>query len=158
MFWQKREVKKIAEFAEIMPDDFKILLLGGSVQNFEKFLKEFNLKRNNFFFVGSVNYLVLPKFWERGIASIVIYLPTYLNNRFCAPNRLYLSVKKGIPVIVNKDNPVLSNFITKHKCGFYIEDFLGKVIFKNIINSADLFEISFYELMNKQIEDFVSIY
>ena len=156
---KERGRTRLAAFSKILPRDFKILLLGGSKNDFELFIEEFSIDKNNFFFVGSVNYLVLPKFWKKGIASIIMYLPTYINNRLCAPNRFYISVEKNLPVIVNEDNPVLSNFINKYKCGFFIESFLnGNCISDlNEYDSKQL-EFSFEELRDKQIKEFVKLY
>jgi hypothetical protein len=149
----------IAAFAEKLPDNFKILLLGGSKNDYEKFISEFNLSKDCFYFIGSVNYLALSKFWNRGIASIVIYLPTYINNRLCAPNRFYLSLKKCLPAIVNKDNPVLSNFINKYKCGFFIDEILTPADFMRIINwDRENLNFAFNNIQNEQVDNFVSIY
>lgn len=118
---EERGRKKLAEFSRIMPENYKILILGVSKEYFEKFLNEFDLLKESFIFIGIVPYSDLSEYWSLADASIVMYLPTYINNRLCAPNRLYISFLNCIPIIVNKDNPVLSNFISKYNCGIYIE-------------------------------------
>ena len=120
----ERGRQKLAEICKNLPKPYVILLLGGTEADFIKFKEENELPDNKFFFVGRVNYEVLPLFWKKGSASIVMYLPTYINNRLCAPNRLYLSYFLGLPIIVNKDNPVLYDFIKTYKAGGFIEDFL----------------------------------
>lgn len=152
----ERGREKLAEFSRILPDNFKILLLGGSLQDYNTFIVEYKLDSSKFHFVGSVNYLVLPKFWERGIASIVMYLPTYINNRLCAPNRFYISVQKGLPVIVNKNNPVLSNFIVKYDSGFFIEDITADNFYN--IESKKIEENLFSDLKKQQINEFLNVY
>lgn len=112
----------LGTFASQLSDGYKILLLGGSEIDFERFIEETGTSSEKFFFVGNVHYSELPFFWKKVIASIIIYLPTYMNNRLCAPNRFYLSVHTGVPVIVNKSNPVLKNFVEKYNCGYFIED------------------------------------
>ena len=42
------------------------------------------------------------------------------NNKYCAPNRLYLAVNNGIPFIGNTDNFTLSSFINKNNNGVLI--------------------------------------
>lgn len=153
---KERGREKLAEFSKIVPPTIKILLLGGNKKDFDSFINEYRLEIKNFHFIGSVNYLILPRFWERAIASIVMYLPTYINNRLCAPNRFYISLQKHLPVIVNKDNPVLSNFIKEYNCGVYIED----ITQENINDKIDLKIDSgfFASLKSQQIKSFVDVY
>lgn len=153
---KERGRRKLAEFSKILPPNFKILLLGGNIKDFDEFISEYNLETINFHFIGSVNYLILPIFWERAIASIVMYIPTYINNRLCAPNRFYISLQKHLPVIVNKDNPVLSNFVDKYNCGVFIEDIRNDnfAVIENIEIKRDLF----VELKREQINNFKNIY
>src|SRR5690606_10973992 len=122
----------------------------------EKFLSEHDIDENKCVFIGSINYLDLHKFWARGVASIVLYLPTYINNRLCAPNRLYISVKMGLPVIVNRDNPVLSSFIEDYKCGYYIDEIESSDDFHGILklNTAGFVD-SYCKLRQEQIDNFV---
>ncbi|MGK7896538.1 MAG: hypothetical protein AB4372_23690 [Xenococcus sp. (in: cyanobacteria)] len=120
----QRGRQHLAELSRKLPKPYVILLLGGTEADFIKFKKENGLEDDKFLFIGSVNYEVLPLFWEKGCASIVMYLPTYINNRLCAPNRLYLSYYLGLPIIVNKNNPVLHDFVEGHSAGGFVEDFL----------------------------------
>ena len=154
---KERGREKLADFSKILPDNFKILLLGGNKNNFLDFLEEYKLDINKFHFRGSVNYLTLPQYWEKGVASIVMYLPTFINNRLCAPNRFYISLQKGLPVFINRDNPVLSNFINKYQCGFYIEEMNVNNIVTSIEN-LKVKKIDFEKLREEQIENFISVY
>ncbi|MDM1033763.1 hypothetical protein HXZ91_04620 [Myroides odoratimimus] len=113
---------KLADFSEKLDEVCKILIVGVSKEYFNNFLEEYKLDGTKFIFVGSVPYFELAEYWRLVDASIVMYLPTYLNNKLCAPNRLYISFLNSIPIIVNKNNPVLSNFIEENTCGLYIED------------------------------------
>ncbi|MEP0133066.1 MAG: hypothetical protein ABJJ25_12710 [Eudoraea sp.] len=133
----ERGRQKLAEISKELPNPYVILLLGGTEADFIKFKKENGLHDDKFLFIGNVNYEVLPLFWEKGCASIVMYLPTYTNNRLCAPNRLYLSYFLGLPIIVNKNNPVLFDFIDSYKAGAFIEDFTenSSVEFFNQLNN-----------------------
>lgn len=129
----ERGRRQLADLCRILPKPYKILLLGGTEADFIRFKEENGLQDDKFHFIGSVNYEVLPLFWKKGCASIVMYLPTYTNNRLCAPNRLYLSYFLGLPIIVNKNNPVLFDFVTTYKAGVFIEDFTEN-------SSVDFFE------------------
>lgn len=154
---KERGMEKLATFSQILPDGYKILLLGGNKKGFTDFVQQYNLNIDKFYFVGSVSYLVLPQYWKKGIASIVMYLPTFINNRLCAPNRFYLSLSKGLPVIVNKDNPVLSNFINEYQCGLFIED----INTENVSEKTQKLSIDdeiFLKLREEQINNFIETY
>lgn len=154
---KERGREKLANFSKILPQRFKILLLGGNKKDYLSFIDEYDLDEENFYYRGSVNYLILPQYWERGIASIVMYLPNYINNRLCAPNRFYISLQKGLPVIVNKANPVLLNFLEQYNCGVFIEDLNANNINK-IISNLNIPEDVFKNLKEKQIENFTNLY
>lgn len=117
----ERGRKKLAEFSKFNFANTKIVIVGISELEYNSFITEFTLNRDNFYFVGSVPYTILTEFWKLMDATIIMYLPTYINNRLCAPNRYFIALKYNIPTIVNKDNPVLFNFTEKYQSGFYIE-------------------------------------
>ena len=156
----ERGRQKLADLCRNLPKPYVILLLGGTESDFIKFKEENGLQEDKFFFVGKVNYEVLPLFWKKGFASIVIYLPTYTNNRLCAPNRLYLSYFLGLPIIVNKNNPVLHNFIEVYKAGGYIEDFIAnpKVEFLNQLNTLVIDDSAKESLLTKEKNKIIDLY
>jgi hypothetical protein len=154
--YEERGKKELARFSQSMTKPYKFLLLGGTLQGFNSFLQEFSLDREKFFFVGSVNYTALPKFWSFGVASVVLYLPTYLNNRLCAPNRFYLSLYYNMPVIVNKANPVLANFVQRYKCGDFIEELTGSVF--NPQDKSDDLKCKVLELLDVEKNKLIGIY
>lgn len=154
----ERGEQKLAEFSKKLPSNFKIMLVGGTEQGFNDFLEIWDLDSSKFYFVGTVDYFYLSQFWNRCVGSIVMYLPDLLNNRLCAPNRFYLSLQKKLPVIVNRDNPVLSNFVEKYNCGFYIEYLddttIGQLIHYNHANVDFSYEL----IREEQINNFLNIY
>lgn len=154
----ERGEQKLAEFSKMLPKRFKILLVGGSEQMFNVFLDKWSLDSSNFHFVGTVDYFYVSQFWSRCIGSIIMYLPDLLNNRLCAPNRFYLSLQKKLPVIVNKNNPVLSNFVNKYNCGFFIEDLDESAIEKITHYSEKNMKFSYEHIRNEQIRNFENIY
>ena len=134
--------------------------MGGTEADFIKFKEENELPDNKFLFIGSVNYEVLPLFWKKGCASIVMYLPTYTNNRLCAPNRLYLSYFLGLPIIVNKDNPVLFDFIDSYKAGGFVEEFTEhpNVEIFNQLNDLDIDDSAKENLLAKEKSKLIALY
>ena len=156
----ERGRQKLAELCRNLPKPYVILLLGGSEADFIRFMEENGLQDDKFYYVGRVNYEVLPLFWKKGCASIVMYLPTYTNNRLCAPNRLYLSYFLGLPIIANKDNPVLFDFINTYKAGRFVEDFLENlnVEFFNKLNTLIIEDSAKESLLAMEKSKIIDLY
>jgi len=153
----ERGREKLANFSKLNLLDTKIVIIGISEVDFKVFIDEFNLDIDNFYFVGSVPYNILSKFWEIGNAAIIMYLPTFINNRLCAPNRYFIALKLALPTIVNIDNPVLFNLTEKYSSGFYIENI------KTTEDLEDVIKHKYYvntleDLKNEEIRKFESIY
>lgn len=54
--------------------------------------------------------------------SFVFYSNINMNNYLCAPNRLYHSLKLGIPAIVGS-NPTMRNIVEEDQCGIVLNGF-----------------------------------
>ena len=68
-----------------------------------------------------------------------MYKPYNLNNKYCAPNRVYLAYYFGKPIIVNEDNPVLRSFVKKAGSGQVINKYSNFVkLFENLERSPNL--------------------
>jgi hypothetical protein len=156
----ERGRQKLANFSKNLPDPYVILLLGGTEVDFIKFKKEHGLPDDKFHFIGTVKYEVLPLFWKKGCASVVMYLPTYTNNRLCAPNRLYLSYFLGLPIIVNKENPVLSAFVDNYNAGLFVEDFIGKPTpeFFHKLNNLNIKDAAKENLLATEKDKLINLY
>lgn len=149
----------LANFVPSLNQNQKILLVGGQRQDFELFVKENQLCNEKFIFVGTVNYQYLPLLWMRAKYSIIMYLPTYLNNKLCAPNRYYLSLKYNITTIVNESNPVLRTLINKFRNGFFIEEILSRKSFEKVVSESKKGrDDSYVELEKSQIKQFCDFY
>lgn len=155
---KERGERQLAEFSRVLPRDIKIMLVGERPERFNDFIQKWKLNENTFYFVGTVDYFHLVDFWNRASASIVMYLPELLNNRLCAPNRFYLSLQKRIPVIVNKRNPVLSNFVNLYKCGFFIENLNEENIDSIFKYDEGQMDFSYETVRGEQIDNFVNVY
>ena len=55
-------------------------------------------------------------------AGVLFYDACSFNNKYCAPNRLYLAVNNGVPIIVNSDNYTLTRFLKEYRCGLSYPD------------------------------------
>jgi len=156
---KERGRKELALFVKRLPEKNKVLLLGGNKEDFLKFVDEYKLNKECFLHIGNVNYEYLSFFWLKANASIVMYLPTYINNRLCAPNRLYLSYFMKIPIIVNQDNIVLSNFIKQNNCGLMIEDYNeNPELFLEKLFSINIEGENKVQLLEEEKQKLVAIY
>lgn len=154
----ERGEQYLAEMAKIIPENYKILLLGGNEIAYRSFLEKYNLSQSKFFFVGSVNYQYVECFWKKAVLSLIFYLPTYLNNKLCAPNRLYLSFFYRIPAIINQDNPVLNNFVNTYNCGFKVEDIFELKLTWDMIDEFYIPENDYNILVGQQKKNLTKIY
>lgn len=66
--------------------------------------------------VGRVPQSEIARHLTGASASIVLYKHSTLNNRYCAPNRLYQSLACGIPVVVG-NNPSMATVIERTGAG-----------------------------------------
>ena len=161
---KERGKSLIAEFSRKLTSSCKVLLVGGGASSYHSFINEYNLNHENFYFVGSVPYDVLPYYWDKAEASIIVYLPTYRNNKLCAPNRLYLSYFKSVPTITNRDNPVLYNFVKTYKAGYFMDeidpsDFYGLMTPLDNLKSQLTAQTECKErLLNEEVNKFVKLY
>lgn len=154
----ERGREKLANLSKrISNSDYHIMLLGISYEDFESFVKEYDLDIETFIYVGSVPYKYLDMFWKLSDVAVVMYLPTYINNRLCAPNRYFIALKNSIPTLVNRDNPVLFNFTEKYESGFYIEDIKDVNDLESV--SSHSYQINLLEnLKSEEINKLLSIY
>ncbi|MEL4359744.1 hypothetical protein [Shewanella algae] len=84
----------------------KVVFVGPYNKNQVNELLSKNVEFNNYvYFEDSVPQMRLVDYIERCIATIVFYKKSSMNNWLCAPNRLYLSLARGKPVI-SGNNPV----------------------------------------------------
>ncbi|NQD70231.1 hypothetical protein HP439_05795 [Sphingobacterium shayense] len=148
----------LARFSECISQNQKILLVGGTRYSYETFIQEYNLSEDSFIFIGTIAYKFLPLFWGRASYSIIMYLPNYLNNKLCAPNRYYLSLKYNIPTIVNKSNPVLNSLIIKNKNGAFIEDIITSSFSESMLNVGIASDTTYAKLEMKQVREFCDFY
>jgi hypothetical protein len=105
-----------------LPEDWILCIIGVSKHDFVK--SELS-NRDNVLFLGKIQFEFLPKVYSYMSGATIFYLPRKLNNRYCAPNRLYQAISFGLPIIVNANNPVLSDIVNRYKNGVsLVEDSL----------------------------------
>ena len=123
-----------------IPNNFNILFIGININSYKGFLKKIHKsKHNNFIFGGFIDYKDISEVYKIIDYSLIMYKPSDLNNKYCAPNRVYLAYYFGKPIIVNEDNPVLNSFVKKSGSGEVINEYSNFVkVFENLEKSPKL--------------------
>ena len=154
----------IATIARQLPEDWKLYIVGENKKNFQKWLVEFEINDNGkILYEGFVPYSNLSDVWSKVDAAIIIYDPEKINNKYCAPNRLYFALSNKVPVLSNASNPVLASYNKKYEIGYSFEEseFNATSFFRNYhkykenyesINESFLFMDSQCEKLRKLYE------
>jgi len=118
MFSKNRGLENFSTILDYLPDNWVIAFIGVSAEEFRCFTEEIPTKHyhavKNF---GFIPYSQLNTFWKKVDAGIIFYDDSTFNNKYAAPNRLYSAANNGIPIIVNKENYTLNNFIERYMSG-----------------------------------------
>lgn len=121
------------------------LVISGRVGELERLalLAKFGSTINKkIIYIGLIDPYELPVFMENALASCVFYGKNSLNQMYCAPNRLYQSLARALPLLVG-DNPSLKNIVDTTKSGVVIDgdggdvDAISDGIFKIIANEVE---------------------
>ncbi|NOX62609.1 MAG: glycosyltransferase family 4 protein [Chloroflexi bacterium] len=71
-------------------------------------------------FVDFVPQLDVPIYIDAALASVVFYEMRNLNWIYCAPNRLYQALARGVPVVVG-ENPPMKSLVEQYQCGVVVD-------------------------------------
>jgi hypothetical protein len=113
-----------------LPDNWVMCLIGLNDLNYKDFASTIGFEyRNKIYNLGFINYDELSTFYDDIDACVLFYGSDTFNNKYCAPNRLYSAVNRGVPIIVNKDNITLSDFVSRHNNGLILDSETDSVVF-----------------------------
>ncbi|HEY9113233.1 MAG TPA: glycosyltransferase [Bacteroidales bacterium] len=112
-----------------LPKNWRLVLLGNTRENYEEFIGGLVKNKESVVYGGRLPQEDVALFWEQVQAAVIFYQTDRINERFCAPNRLFQAANLGLPLIVNQ-NPVLADFVKMNRCGIVLTD--------NIIEQQDL--------------------
>lgn len=116
-----RGVDYLIEVAKSIELNTKIVFLGISDVRYAELLSQYPILKNTSFNIGYKPYYQINEYWSRVDATMVFYDTQDVNNRYCAPNRLYLALSNKVPLLVNAKNPVLSSAVESHGAGLSCE-------------------------------------
>ena len=120
--FNERGSKEIKQIINQLPHDWCFCTIGVPNREFNALFDEGLYDKSKFINLGYVNYDEVQSIWNEVDASIIIYKSNFINNRYCAPNRLFFALNTGVPIIVNKENPILSEVIKNNKNGILIQE------------------------------------
>jgi hypothetical protein len=115
--FDERGLYELKSIIDTLPEEWKLCLVGAPDEEVKQLLEGCR-NRKKVFNVGYIHYDELHTIWEQVDATIIIYKSALINNRYCAPNRMYYALSFGIPLIVNQSNPVLMGTIKKYANGY----------------------------------------
>ena len=116
----ERGVLVIKKIMKQLNNDWVIFFIGTKKHKFDYYFKN----AENIYYGDFVSNKDLKFIWEKMDSVIIFYDNSSLNNKYCAPNRLFLALNLGIPVIVNSDNPELQMLLNKYKIGISVSDYI----------------------------------
>lgn len=115
---ENRRIDLVEKIVNQLPDEWKMLFIGIPQEKYNEYF-DGNKKTC---FGGYIFNADLDIIWSKMDAVIIFYNTDDLNNKYCAPNRIFLALNLGIPVIVNKQNPELKKVIDIYKNGIGMEE------------------------------------
>lgn len=124
-----RGLKYLLRIASSLPSHVKIVLMGISGTRYQQLIAQYPELIASTINIGFKPYEHINKYWAAMDGALVFYGIKQINNKYCAPNRLYLGLSNAVPLLVNEENPVLSSSIEQHGAGLSIRmDNLSEVL------------------------------
>jgi len=134
-------IKEFVDFCSQYSEKFELHIIGWDFE-----LSDYISKFNNIIYHGFKDHKSLITMLDLFNYSVIGYRPYDYNNKYCAPNKLYEAFSQSLPVIVNKMNPPLDNFISSDNCGISLDfDNLNTEAYLEIVNKSKE-----YPLMNNK--------
>ena len=134
---QKRGIEKIVmDLSKIR--NSKIILIGNGNEKYIKYLKSLFKKKSikNIYFLGKLDLKTLYSILNISDCGIISYSNINLNNKYCAPNKLYEYALFNLPMITSSQNLFKKTF-EKYNIGI-------------IHNETENLENEIYRLINNR--------
>lgn len=114
---QKRYFKNVFE-AVLKLKEYKLIVVGpDSSDMVKRLLETYGDKASDLCHVtGFIPQNTMVNYLDNALASVMLYSSDNFNCLYCAPNRLYQSIARGVPVIVG-NNPPMKDAVERLNCG-----------------------------------------
>lgn len=127
---------------------YKCIVVGGFNESIKRTLTQkhgINLMNEKVYFRGKVDQMNIKPYIDSSKFSIVLYEGTKPNNKYCEPNRMYLSLISDKPVIVG-NNPPMRDIVNKYDLGISLKSY-GECS-NEIKQSIDIIEYNYEKYCN----------
>lgn len=108
----------ISKIAQVK--DSLILLIGKGNKEYIEYLKHSFKSNSNVRFIGQVDLITLYSFLKIADFGIISYSNRNLNNKYCAPNKLYEYANFNLPVVTS-DQRIFKRLFEVYKIGITIQ-------------------------------------
>ena len=100
----------------------KLIVLGGyDREKVFRFRQQYGLPFDTMVrFINMVPQMDVPIYIDSALASVVFYEMRNFNWTYCAPNRFYQALARGIPVMVGQ-NPPMRDIVNQYQCGVVVD-------------------------------------
>jgi len=95
---KQRGEDKILELLSTLDDKYHFCFIGDETYDFGLISS-----RNNFTVLGKIPYSELKIIYKEINITVIFYEDKYINNRYCAPNRLFMSMYFNMFIITNNN-------------------------------------------------------
>lgn len=121
---KSRKIEELVKAVSSLAPKFKLLVVGdGDATDLLKRISSSNPKLS-YAFTGSVPYKSLGAILAKCDVGFIYYPVDTLNNKYCAPNKIYEYASVGLPIISNQ-NPTMSDVLIANQIGISSNDFIG---------------------------------
>lgn len=93
----------------------KLVVAGYTGPHYRALVSQIGHFRNSRF-IGPLSYNEVLHLTQRADALLALYDPTWLNNRFASPNKLFEAMMCGKPIVVS-DGTLMAGRVIEHDCG-----------------------------------------
>jgi glycosyltransferase involved in cell wall biosynthesis len=140
MVSEGRGVDYLVMIANAIPPNVRIIFMGISDTRYSDLTNIYPVLIDTSENIGFKPYEFINEYWAVMNGAIVLYDTKEINNKYCAPNRLYLALSNKIPLLVNKENPVLASSVKLNNAGVSITkenlDIHLREFFTGILNGS----------------------
>ena len=102
--------------------DAKLIIVGSyNETEYEEMFKKYGQWfKDKIYFTNMIPQMDVLKYIDHSLCSIIFYKMNSLNNKYCAPNRMFQAICRGVPVIVG-NNPPMAKKVNDLDCGISIQ-------------------------------------
>lgn len=146
---KSRRIDKLIDAVNELGEGYKLLIVGEGDYYGALLEKIEKLNNKNIIAIGSMAYNELGSLLKKGDIGYLYYPNEGLNNKYCAPNKIYEYVSVGLPIICN-ENITLKNIVEDKQIGVSSDDI--KKAIKLVVQNHEIFKKNTIEFNNSIVK------